>query len=138
MIRGSVTAVGPTVSAYVIIYFTNSIGSRSSLSWDIPFLVDTGSARTILSRADCERRLGLPVSLLPTAPPLSGLGGEASTRYAEGAIGFLHEDQRLSVFSITFGVVDIPFSVLGHDVLRMGKLTVDFPNAEMSLELPTI
>lgn len=121
----------------LFVSYVDARGAPATASSDIPFLVDSGSERTILSRSNCESRLALPVTILPETAPLAGLGGEATTRYVQGAISFVHEDQRLSVFPLTFAVVDLPFSLLARDVLSLGKLTIDFRERELTLELPT-
>jgi len=92
----------------------------------VPFLVDTGADRTVLS-SETYRRLGLVG--VDAARNLGGVGGLAETVRVTTVVRFLCEDGGSATFRGDFSAFVQPdvldMSVLGRDIMDMFGVIVD-------------
>ncbi len=92
----------------------------------VPFLVDTGADRTVLS-SETYRRLGFIG--VDAARNLGGVGGLAETVRVTSAVRFLCEDGGNATFRGDFSASVEPevldMSVLGRDIMDMFAVIVD-------------
>ena len=92
----------------------------------VPFLVDTGADRTVLS-SEAYRRLGLVG--LDAARNLGGVGGLAETVRVTSAVRFACDDGGHATFRGDFSASVEPevldMSVLGRDIMDMFAVIVD-------------
>jgi hypothetical protein len=139
----SIAAYGLKVDAHVKCPSLNSAGK-------VPFIVDTGSPRTLLSVED-GKRLGIEVSSLNRChAPIYGIGGPSRCWDLPEAILFFRTDQELEFLpKDDILVYKNPekrkkgqkmvlrlASILGRDFLKESgfKLTVDMKNEKAYLE----
>jgi hypothetical protein len=112
------------------------------LSLSVPFLVDTGSDRTLLSPRDLmNAAVALEVlETLEHGEPSSGVGGAVHTRVIEAELTLGHYSQRLAlgVLAGPAGPAQSPTvpSLLGRDVLSRFAVLVDARNDRVLLLEP--
>jgi hypothetical protein len=104
-------------------------------SWlPLPFLVDTGADRTVLS-ADTLAALNLPMS--PAGDSLAGLGGTVHPVSVETTIRLFRDEGGEATFRGQFAAVMDPealdMSVLGRDVTGLFAVIVDRPGNAVCL-----
>lgn len=107
---------------------------------DVPFLVDTGASLTSISMGDLvrlgdETARGLPLSA--GTGPMTGVGGVVPWWTMDIGLGFVHDDGGLTFFGLPVAVLSTPGipSLLGRDILSIGKLTFDGTSNAVSLEV---
>lgn len=95
----------------------------------VPFLVDTGADRTVLS-SDTYRRLGFVG--VEAGRNLGGVGGLAETVRVTSMVRFLCQDGGNATFRGDFSAFAEPeildMSVLGRDIMDMFAVIVDRPS----------
>jgi len=100
----------------------------------IPFLVDTGADRTVLSW-DIVETLGLP--LVSPSHPIEGLGGRAASVEVQAEIRFYRHEGGQASFTIRCAAVTdaaaLDMSLLGRDILGWFALIVDRPGNTICL-----
>lgn len=113
----------------------------------VPFLIDTGSATSIVHANDARTRLNLAMSGLDPAawPPEEtvrrrGVAGVALSRLMDAAFDFVHEDGATETIAKTIelgalGSEGLP-SLLGWDVLRHFRLDLNASRGSVSLLAP--
>ena len=113
----------------------------------VPFLIDTGSATSIVHAKDARMRLNLAMSELDPAAWLpeeivrrQGVAGVALSRLMEGAFDFVHEDGATETIAETIelggtGSEGLP-SLLGWDVLRHFRLDLNASRGSVALLPP--
>jgi hypothetical protein len=113
----------------------------------VPFLIDTGSATSIIHAKDARTRLLLAMSELDPAAWLPeetvrrrGVAGVALSRLMDAAFDFAHEDGATETVA---GVVELGGvgseglpSLLGWDVLRHFRLDLNARRGTVSLLSP--
>ncbi len=122
-----------------------TVSGRSAQA--VPFLIDTGSATSIVHAIDARTRLNLAMSGLdPSAwPPEEtvrrrGVAGVALSRLMEAVFDFAHEDGSTETIAETIelgglGSEGLP-SLLGWDVLRHFRLDLDASRGSVALLAP--
>lgn len=113
----------------------------------VPFLIDTGSATSIVHAKDARMRLNLAMSELEPAAWLpeeivrrQGVAGVALSRLMDGAFAFVHEDGATETIAETIelggiGSEQLP-SLLGWDVLRHFRLDLNASRSSVALLPP--
>ena len=109
----------------------------------IDFHIDTGSDATVLVHDDFSRALGLSLAQTELGIPSFGVGAAVLTRAIDGFAFFDDEAGGRSVAPITFTVLiddssgaSRMHSLLGLDVLLLGRLTLD--RTGVTLDLPVV
>ncbi len=113
----------------------------------VPFLIDTGSATSIVHAKDARTRLNLAMRGLDPAgwPPEEtvrrrGVAGVALSRLMDAAFDFAHEDGVTETIAETIELGELASeglpSLLGWDVLRHFRLDLNASRGTVSL-LPT-
>jgi hypothetical protein len=110
-------------------------------SLGIRFLIDTGAALSAISRDDIDSLGPESVAALPLerhSTPLSGAGGALDSSVLRVGIGFIHDEAEITFVSLPVAVLQTPNmpSLLGRDVLSMGRLHIDGPAGTAQLDLP--
>jgi len=113
----------------------------------VPFLIDTGSATSIVHAKDARTRLNLAMSELEPAAWLpeetvrrQGVAGVPLSRLMDGAFAFVHEDGATETIAETIelgetGSEGLP-SLLGWDVLRHFRLDLNASRGSVALLPP--
>lgn len=110
------------------------IRAQSGEFVEVPFLVDTGADRTVLS-ADIFRILGLKT----TTPfeRVEGVGGRVESVHVETVIWLFHSERGLASFPGRYSALTDPasldMSVLGRDIMQNFALIVDQPGGTICL-----
>ncbi|MDE2670017.1 MAG: hypothetical protein OXI51_10230 [Chloroflexota bacterium] len=113
----------------------------------IPFLIDTGSATSIVHAKDARTRLDLAVSGLDPAawPPgeivrRRGVAGVALSRPMNAVFNFVHEDGTAETIAgtVELGALNTEHlpSLLGWDVLRHFRLDLNASRGSVALLPP--
>ena len=105
----------PYVDVVVIFHDAND----QSLA--IPFEVDTGADRTLLSPSDGQRlndELGIDIQSMPRGNPVGGIGGVVQTRTVRATlvIGDYRTTLRLPIVDVPAGPNTAP-SLIGRDII---------------------
>ena len=87
----------------------------------IPFEVDTGADRTLLSPSDGQRlndELGIDIQAMPRGNPVGGIGGIVETRTVRATlvIGDYRTTLRLPIVDVPAGPNTAP-SLIGRDII---------------------
>jgi hypothetical protein len=94
----------------------------------VPFLLDTGADRTVLSVAILT---ALRPHALSASARLSGLGGSVRTVSIETRVRFSHEESRKVAFRGSYAAMTdleaLDMSVLGQDITNMFAVVVNRP-----------
>ncbi len=98
---------------------------------EIPFLVDTGADRTLLSPVDGVRlrsELGVDILGLPFGSPIVGVGGQTETRMIDATldIGEQSISTTLSLVEPPPGQFPTMPSLLGRDILYQLALFMEY------------
>lgn len=108
------------------------------------FLIDTGAMQTTLHPADSLRSQiwASPWLLRAPAVPMVGIGGMSSAFERQGVVAFLHTDQQITSFRLWLCVPLVSDtnrafpSLLGTDILRLGRLIIDPATNMVSFDVP--
>jgi hypothetical protein len=110
---------------------------------EVSFLVDTGAARTCISLNDLLRLDGNTQGRIDIRPgvPLRGVGGTVANFLARAGVGFVHDDQNMSRFSMDVSLMidastaGLP-SLLGRDILFKGDLAFEPDQGTVLFDAP--
>ena len=107
-------------------------------SLEIPFLVDTGADRTLISPVDgarLRRELGVDILGLPFGMPIGGIGGQTETRIIDATLDIGEQP-----ISTTLSLVEPPPghfptmpSLLGRDIIYELALFMEYRTDRMLL-----
>jgi hypothetical protein len=108
---------------------------------EVVFLVDTGAEMTAISSADLGDLGKDALAQIPTVPhsvPLTSPGGIVQSSLTRVSLGLIHDEGQVTVVSMPVALLDAPNvpSLLGRDILSMGRLTIDGPAGTASLDIP--
>ena len=113
-----------------------------SRSIAFPLLVDPGASWTTLNARDLGR-FGVQTGELGTQPSpirLVGIGGAVDAWTIPAVIVFAHDDGGVSSIGLHIALSDDPTlalpSILGRDVLALGRTDFDGPSETVFLDLP--
>ena len=99
----------------------------------MPFIVDTGAARTIIHGKDAVRYFAIPESELDSstwtnAKPMLGLGGPVRCKEASAHFAFRHDSGDVEIISekvlIGASESEVMPSLLGWDLLKYFRLDI--------------
>ena len=109
---------------------------------NVPFIVDTGAARTCLHALDCIRYFGVsPASLDPSTWPspvqMGGIGGSVWFKESSATYGLHRDDGHVEVIEGSILIGDMKTSgmpsLLGWDLLKFFNLEVHGGNQTLRL-----
>jgi hypothetical protein len=143
LIRGWLEEDRPCVRAEVVIPARDAAGGVRTHTAFIDFHIDTGSDVTVLAHDDFSGVLGLSFAQTEPGIPSFGVGAGVLTRAIDGFVFFNDEAGGRAVARITFTVLaddsagaSRMHSLLGLDVLLLGRLTLD--RTGVTLDLPVV
>ena len=92
-----------------------------NLSIDLPFVIDTGADRTLVSPFDGQRlcrRLGVEMQSLPRGNPVGGIGGAVQTKVVRTTlvIGSYRTTMDIPIIDTPPSPYDMP-SLIGRDII---------------------
>ena len=104
---------------YIDVTVTSPDAGNTSI--DLPFVIDTGADRTLVSPFDGQRlcrRLGVEMQSLPRGNPVGGIGGAVQTKVVRTTlvIGSYRTTMDVPIIDMPPSPYDMP-SLIGRDII---------------------